>query len=209
MKKMIIVAALFAASMGAYAQGTVNFQNYSVGTIQSWVYAPDTVSSSVQTVGATSGDYPTTGTTTYTGAKLTGTGYSAQLWAASGANATSGFAACTNGTSVVTLSFRTGTTAAGRVNGATSVGVPGVSQGGTATFQMRVWDNAAGTITSYDSALTKGASSYFTVANLGGTTVTPPNLVGLTSFNLATVPEPATIALGVIGAAALLLRRRK
>jgi hypothetical protein len=39
---------------------------------------------------------------------------------------------------------------------------------------------------------------------------TPPPLEGLESFSLTTaVPEPSTIALGVIGASTLLFRRRK
>jgi len=48
----------------------------------------------------------------------------------------------------------------------------------------------------------------------GGTPPLPPGelvpVSGLgTTFNLQVVPEPSTIALGVLGAAALLLRRRK
>jgi hypothetical protein len=205
MKKMIIVAALFAASVGAYAQGVVYFNNYITGTLQTYVYGVETTDATVQVVGSTSADYPT-GTATYTGTKLSGTGYSAQLWGASATNAT--FTVTTNGTTAVTLNFRSGS-GVGKILNPVNVAVQGVASGSSAVLQLRVWDNSGGTITSYDSAITKGTSGYISVSSLGGGTVQVPNLVGLTSFSLTTVPEPATIALGVIGAAALLLRRRK
>ena len=54
-----------------------------------------------------------------------------------------------------------------------------------------------------------GLSAPITIAaaNLGGGTVPPSVLSGLASF--AIVPEPSTIALGLLGAAFLFLRRRK
>jgi len=61
-------------------------------------------------------------------------------------------------------------------------------------FQLRVWNNLGGTVTSWAAAkanptLARGSSVLFTVpAPLAGD-VTPPNLVGLTSFNLV-APEP-------------------
>jgi hypothetical protein len=48
---------------------------------------------------------------------------------------------------------------------------------------------------------------------LGSTTGTPVEItpaLGLTSFSLATtVPEPSTIALGIVGASAFLMRLRR
>jgi hypothetical protein len=81
-----------------------------------------------------------------------------------------------------------------------------------------VWDTTSGS--SYATATTKGSSSLFASAPLGGVSA-PPNLgvtvggnyIGLQSFNIAgaatTVPEPSSFALAGLGAAALLIFRRR
>jgi hypothetical protein len=51
-------------------------------------------------------------------------------------------------------------------------------------------------------------SETFTVAKLGGGTVTPV-AVGAGYKGFAMIPEPSTIALGFLGAASLLFFRRK
>jgi PEP-CTERM motif len=85
--------------------------------------------------------------------------------------------------------------------------------GGSAGFyQMRAWTGGA---TYSDVSNTKFGSSAITGITFGGTPLgggaaLPPvalNLHG--SFAIAAVPEPATIALGLFGAAGLLVRRRK
>jgi len=86
----------------------------------------------------------------------------------------------------------------------TTVDVP-VAAGANATFVIRAWQTSAG---SYDAALSKGQSDAFTVA-VGGGTLPPANLTTLTAFTVTPVPEPTVIALGVLGAAAFMLRRRK
>jgi len=108
-----------------------------------------------------------------------------------------------------TTTFRTG--AAAPYTSAVNVDVPGSTPGGSATFRLRAWVGGA----SYDAATTsRGESADFAVSNLGGTPasgppITPPRLNGLQTFALIPIPEPSTIALGVLGAAALLIRRRK
>jgi hypothetical protein len=105
-----------------------------------------------------------------------------------------------------TAAFRTSPDAAlGYITApADALVVPNVAPGGTATIVMRAFNGAT-----FDSSSIRGQSAPITVT-LGGAG-TPPslpaNLVGLATFAL--VPEPSTIALGVLGAAALLLRRRK
>jgi hypothetical protein len=81
-------------------------------------------------------------------------------------------------------------------------------------FVIRAWQGG----TSYETSSMTGESAIFTVAGgLGGVPptgapITPPGLGGpggLDPAGFTIVPEPSTIALGLLGAAALLLRRRK
>jgi hypothetical protein len=85
--------------------------------------------------------------------------------------------------------------------------VPGVASGATATFIVRAWKTSAG---SWDAAtlVGRGQSQPFDVA-VGGGQLPPANLTTLQGFQVIAVPEPGVIALGVLGAAALVLRRRK
>ena len=80
--------------------------------------------------------------------------------------------------------------------------------GGTAGFyQMRAWTGGS----SYDNATRNGQSDItgLTFAGLtGGGTSNPPTDLNLHP-SFAIVPEPATLALGLFGAAGLLFRRRK
>lgn len=86
--------------------------------------------------------------------------------------------------------------------------IDGVAIGASASFRMVVLEG-----NTYSEAAIRGKSSVSTVT-LGGGTVTPPALLGLKDQDgvnqfIQVVPEPSTIALGVLGVAALLLRRRK
>jgi hypothetical protein len=90
-----------------------------------------------------------------------------------------------------------------------TVTVPGISSG-DAQFQVRAWQTAAG---GYDQAKASttfgwGQSDVFTAAVTLAPNP-PGNLVNLQPFTVTVVPEPSVIALGVLGAAALLLRRKK
>jgi hypothetical protein len=85
--------------------------------------------------------------------------------------------------------------------------VPGVPAGSTANIQMRVWSGGS----SYETAQYRGESNIIPVS-LGGTPavgapIPDAVLVGLQGFTL--VPEPSTMAFGILGSAALLFRRRK
>jgi len=186
MKKLAILAALAAASLSSYAQGKITFSNRVVGTVDAPIFD----------VGGT--------------AKLSGTGAWAQIYA--------GPAGVTDASKLVAVgspvNFRTGAAAGYVQPPASDVTINGVNAGAVATLQVRAW---TGTATSFEAAKAAGASygssAIFQSAALGGDPgtgappLTSPALVGLTSFSL--VPEPSTIALGALGAAALLLRRRK
>ena len=112
-----------------------------------------------------------------------------------------------------------------RNTGATTIG--GVLPGNTLGLIVRAWDGGA----TFDTATENGTSKNWTSKPLGGTDaggnlVFTPKLDGFESFKLSktsvtgpggttsasgtnVIPEPSTIALGVLGAAALVLRRRK
>jgi len=93
---------------------------------------------------------------------------------------------------------------AGYLN-ALTVTVPNVVAGQPGTFEVRAWSGTAG----YDAATIRGSSTPITITTggAGSPPGLPADLTGLQAFTL--VPEPSTIAFGVIGGLALLLRRRK
>ncbi|MBI5800218.1 MAG: PEP-CTERM sorting domain-containing protein [Verrucomicrobia bacterium] len=86
--------------------------------------------------------------------------------------------------------------------------------GGAGFYQMRAWTGGA---TFADAANTKTGASAVTGVTLGGFPLAGGNSVAVPDLNLHTsfaitsvaVPEPATITLGLFGAAGLLFRRRK
>jgi hypothetical protein len=211
MKKLILAACALTCAASVFAQGTIVFNNRVVGAVVTHIYGPNPANTTAAQSGNGATD-TTAGTTDWSAFPLlAGTGFSAQLWAAPGLNqADSSLVAASPGTS-----FRTGA-AAGFIAGVTATlpNVAGDSTGG-ATVAIRVWDNAGGTITSWAAALQNGTvamgeSPLLNItANIGGALNTPPNLVGLQSFNIHLVPEPSTFALAGLGAAALLIFRRR
>ena len=148
----------------------------------------------------------------YTGPLLTGTGYTAQLWAApvsQGAGALMPLS---------TTTMRSPGTLAGFVlPPVSSPTVPGAPGGTQVIFDLRVWDNQNGTITSWamvmaDPCVLHGSSGQFTTG-VAEFPMSPPNLAGLTSFNLWAVnptpcPEPGVIPLAIVGGIVLLTWRR-
>jgi hypothetical protein len=233
MRKNLLVAALLVSAVGAFGQGAVNFNNRATTAgagAQAPVVAPifgvDPTAPTEQRSGnpisswnGTNGPTPVPqGTQTYRGTPLNGTGFTATLWAADSQAADSAMV------QIVSVSFRTAATASLQGFWATPPtvptvpGVPGADAVARAKFQVRVWDNKGGTITSWQAVLdpanngvARGWSAIFSPNfALGAGTTLPPNLLGLESFQLFIVPEPSVIALGVLGAGCLfLLRRRK
>jgi len=93
------------------------------------------------------------------------------------------------------------------INGLT-VTLPGTTIGQqNVTVEMRAWLTSEG---SYDTATQRGTSGPLVIAELGGdTNPNRPNSFPTSFQGFPIVPEPSTLALGILGAAGLLLRRRK
>jgi hypothetical protein len=197
MKKTLLLAALIlTTTLSTLGQGVVNFNNRVTADVNGpLVDAPITLSD---------------GTT-----RLAGTGYMAALYGAPGAGAAeSSLVMLANpSTGATVVSFRTGA-AAGYVNvGAEGARIiPGAAYGSQVTVQIRAWTAGYATYelaaASVDASI--GKSGLVTM----GTTTGPtdqviPRMVGLTSFNIVPVPEPSSIALGLLGLGAIALMRRR
>jgi len=207
---------MLASVVAAYSQGQIVFNNRvltsTLGTVNAPIYGPFVA----EPLRMANGPHTTNGgTITYTGPLLAGTGFTAALYGGP-VGGVLGVDPISTTTFRVPSSF-------GYLTppnpAAPALGT--VAPGGLASFEMRVWDNRLGTVTDWarvmqDPTIARGQSGIFSPAFPlggtpagGGTPITPPNLAGLNSFNIAPVPEPGVIALGVLGLGALLLRRRK
>ena len=190
MKKLLIVLACVAATVMVSGQGTVDVRS-KAGV------SPNNVDAPV---------FDVDGIT-----KLSGAGYLAQVLAGPTAGSLAPIGA--------SYPFRTGS-GAGYYDYASTgaqVAIPTVTPGGTAFVQVVAWEAAAGSFaTAKASTNFKWGQSGIITAVTGNPgaapPTTPPLMVGLTGFSLGmntAVPEPSTLALGLLGAATLLLRRRK
>jgi WD40 repeat protein len=189
MKKLIATVLSVAALSAAYGDGTIATLSNNSGSVIYPIFAPD-------------------GTT-----KLAGTDYKVEVFTYNAANQ--------NGFGVM-LGAAVSPAANFRFNAGSNAAVPGTNPGGTADLIVRAWDTRTGA--TYDEATIRGSSGKFTSDTLGGDPdgdgpllpITPKSMAtgaanGFQSFSITTefVPEPTTIALGALGAAALFIRRRK
>lgn len=197
MKKLIAVAVLGLAAASSWAQGTIDFRNLGVTFKTSHdklVYLGD--------VGGTN-------------PKLVGTNYAAGLFFLVGADQAIGVPAAGIQAGGLALFRALTTTSPGAWLNPLSVGntriLDGVPIGGIATLQVRVWD-----ITKYQTfaqAFARGEYGWSAPFNYtvpaAGSAPDAYYLNDLHAFAVV-VPEPSTIALGVLGVAGFLfLRRRK
>ncbi|HOM46793.1 MAG TPA: PEP-CTERM sorting domain-containing protein [Verrucomicrobiota bacterium] len=212
MKKLILAAVAVTCAVSVYAQGTVIFNNRTqIGT--SHVWGPSSIDPTLALRGnAPTGDTPA-GTTDYAAngmSLLAGSRYSAQIFGLVGADQPE--------ESLIPLSnltsFRTGT-AVGflAITTATLAGIPIDTP--MATLQLVVWDNANGLYPTWAEALPAWQNGIIPAGKgapfntlIGGLMIQPPNLP-FTSFNIYFIPEPGSFALLGLGAAALLIFRRR
>jgi hypothetical protein len=203
MKKVILTACALCCAASVFAQGTVILNNRVTGTLVAPIYGPNPANPSQALSGNSATGFPV-GTTDYTGFPLlAGPNWVAQLWAAP----TAADPLTAQGTP---SAFRTGN-AAGFISPSTVTLTGIAADAASAAFQLRAWDITSGA--TYDAATAKGASPVFTVSAIGGTLNPAPVLSGLVSFNATgtggVIPEPSTFALAGLGAAALLIFRRR
>jgi len=184
------------------------------GTVITHVYAPQAGNTTFSQIGNGSTDYPS-GAVNWTGwTPISGSGYLAALMSAPGQNAAEASLAL----NAQTQSFRTGT-AAGQIPQTTYVlGNVAKDYALGATLQLFAWDNTSGNYATAASAWTAwkagtiagGVSGVFNLNTvIGGDLTAPPVVDGVKSFNLYMIPEPSTMALAGLGAAALLIFRRR
>lgn len=181
MKKLLLTVALVMAVVGAYAQGTINLTGFSPAA-----------GVNVQVSDAQ-------------GNLLEGDRYQAAFFVGTDAASLTQLD--------VSAPFRTGAGAGYWNPSPTTANVPDLGQGTEVFAQVFAWDTQVGA--TLDDAMAAGTG--YGMSNviggpgggiaLGGGINLPPNLVGLESFSL--IPEPTTIALGLLGGLALLLRRRR
>lgn len=194
MKKLTLTALAFAACVQvAFSQGSVNFNN--TGTFA-------TTADRAVYVGSVGG------------AKLVNSNYVAALYWGRTADALNAFAVRTIGTAEtldqawgVMRAVDPATSAAGTWAGGTRFFV-GAATGDNIFLQVRVWDLTKGANYDLVSDQFRGHSdvfSYLVPASTDATGLKPNNL---RAFAVG-VPEPSTIALGVLGLGSLLLFRRK
>jgi len=223
MKNLFTLAIFGLTAVSGWAQGSVTFQNG--GTI---TFPAPALNRYVYTAGPIG-----LGDAADAARRLTGTNYCAGLWfVPGGGNAAQlalgrGGSQAVNPTNVVNLAignffnFRAATTADANKgvwlpppNSATAFELPGIGVGESATLQVRVWDAATygRSEAGYLAALTAGVGVGFSLpfdytVPAPGSTPDKYYMTGLRAFVL--IPEPSTIALGVLGAASLLLLRRR
>lgn len=209
MKKILVTLLLAATSVGSYAQGTIQFANIfgttAARTFLAPIYGPE-ANITTQLHGNTSTGVPA-GTTVYSGGVLNTAGFMMGL-----------FKGETMLASAAIRTSATGALPAGTI-AVTTVTVLEALAGTSTQLEIRVWDSRNGIDTwakvLQNDTVLRGTSGLFTTGLLGGiaadgSIVAAPNTVGWTSFNVwAPVPEPSTIALGVLGLGSLLLFRRR
>jgi hypothetical protein len=221
MKKLILAAFVLTTAASVFAQGTVIFINRSsLGTTHVW--GPSSSNPSLSLVGTGLTDSPA-GSVNYAGAGMS-------LIGASGASGQYGYATtfaqllAANGSSQAESSlvpsgqittFKSGTALGVAAQITDTLGnIP--KDSAAATLEMVAWDNSSGLYPTWTQALVAwqggliaaGKSGAFTVLQIGGDVNTPPNMA-IPSFNLYMVPEPSTFALLGLGAAAMMIFRRR
>jgi len=207
MKKLAVLAVLFAGVSAAFSQGNVLFDNKAI------INGGATAAPTAANGHADRLVYYTDNTA------LKGTNWVAQLYYNTGGNQAESSLHVISGDTFsafrATTTLSPGTWAPPAANKV----FPDAAIGSTVTLQVRVWDgslystyaSAADPLSSPAGPHITGKSVAFNFVAADPNTSTPSDLwmVGLQSFTVAPAPEPSTIALGLLGAVSLLVVRRR
>jgi len=206
MKKLATLFAMMAVGLGnAWAQGQIDFHNPNTFPLR-----VDDGAGNITTVGATGSPLGPgsvrvglfvgpNGSTTMSQMQMVGL--------------------VTNSSSTVPLFV-------GTFNGGNPYTITPSAQGAQVSFMFAAWSITTGALTyagAYDPAVNPTGAGYagfslvgqnYTLGGGGAPPLIPAATFGagagqIPGFTLTPVPEPSTIVLGILGAAALLLRRRK
>lgn len=211
MKKTLITLLTVVGAASVMAQGTINYNIRVTGVVVGHVYGT-AVGENFQKTGNTAAETPA-GTQTYLGSFLTGSNFRAELFAVQGSGQAEGGLTSVTGSGTT---FRTGATLGGTIATSTLT-IPQVNPASTGTFQLRAWDNTTGLYPTWaaaevawlNGAIAAGKSALFDVTISAGGIDGPKDMVNFRSFNIYIVPEPSTFVLAGLGAAALLIFRRR
>lgn len=218
MKKLVLTLSLLAGATAVYAQGTINWTDYvpatkTTGGFGITVFETPTAAS-VNNLGNTVNDLPA-GTASYGTDALAGAGAEVGLYVDTSAAAVA--ADVLSGSPLATAPFLTGASAGAWSFAASLVATSSALPTGSAVFvELAAWTGGASSYavahsTAGDLSGYSVVSSQLSLGGPGSPPATPPTLVGsgITDFTIGSVPEPSTIALGVMGASAFLMRLRR
>jgi hypothetical protein len=225
MKKSVTgVLALLAGASIAHAQGIVAFNNYG-SPAANYTIVSYTSSGNVNTpLGGSDQGSPAPTMNNYASEVGYGDDWTVELYGGLGWNLASGsLTPATDGPAgtgnpIQATFANSGEGYAGQWNSTAYAAINGSTlDNQNVTLKVYAWYNDGGTITSYAQALADGVPTGFSAtinATTGGPQTVgspiPAPLAGsFGTFDVAAVPEPSTIALGVLGASAFLMRLRR
>lgn len=222
MKKTLLAISVGGFALAAVGQGSIEWGNFFGGLLRAPIYGREPGNPLLSLTGQSSLGVPP-GNTVYSGPLLTGTGWTFAVFAGpAGGVDSSGL------TLLASTTFRTWSSTGpqalpkGLVFGSTAL-VPGVPAGERCKFQIRVWDNWGGTLTSWEQVTSRdvlrGVSAVVTSQPLGGIGADGapyiiPQTDGWSSFNIfgdqpfsGDVPEPSTWAMACLTGLGFAIRR--
>jgi len=212
MKKLVGILAISALAVSAFAQGQIAVANTGTELVQQWANPSGTSYSSVAANGGMIQFFAAADGTAFNPLGAVGaTGFTPAY------TTLAGFLAANTGWGA----YNTAAIApiAGRFNAGT-VTVSPLAAGGNIEYVVIGWTGASATL---DAALATGSGAYIGESSLykgiatGNPTTTPPgsptlmnaSFTGVILAPTSSIPEPSTFALAGLGAAAMLILRRR